>query len=1443
MDNPTDSLFHREVTGWFLDRFGSPSPVQALAWPEIASGSHCLLTAPTGSGKTLAAFLHALDSFITGRYEPGGVRVLYLSPLKALNHDVRLNLLGPLEELRERFHARELPFPRITVMTRSGDTPEEERRLMRKTPPEILITTPESLAILLTSPSGRLMLSGLRCVIADEVHAVLDSRRGVLLSASLERLTLLSGEFQRIGISATVNPPETAALFIGGYDASLEPREVRLIHAPGDKRYAFEVLYPDDGGAATHWAGVTREAVRQIDRGGQILFFTNSRRISEKAARLVNDDKNDLVAWAHHGALSREIRHAVETRMKKGELPAIMATGSLELGIDIGALDRVILLQAPWSLASAVQRIGRAGHGLDQVSRGIFLPLFRKDLVTAAACIGGIGEGALERISLPDAPLDVLAQLILSITCGETWPLEQLYEFVRRIPSYRNLEREHFDLVTEMLAGRYSDSRIPELKPRAAVDRVAGTLTAREGVPFLLYTSGGVIPDRGYFTLKETGTGAKIGELDEEFVWERQVGEVFSLGTRLWEILRIDTSEVEVAPATGALNIIPFWRADDQDRGAELSDRMARFLDQAEERLAAGQGLGEMLSAGYGFSPDAVAALESYLVLQRDVSEKPLPGTDRILVEIVQGAAADQVQVILHTFWGGKVNRPFVLALSAAWKELYGYPLQHFVHNDAVLLILPHDFDPETIRTLLTPDNVEQMLSLSLASSGYFGGKFRETASNALLLPRGSFYKRTPLWVNRLRSKRILEAVKRYGDFPVLLETWKTCLNEGFDMEALRKKLAALENGSVTWMTTRLKNPSPFSDGVVWREVNQFMYGDDSPLAAGSSGLSDDLLRRILGGADLKKEITSGILDEMTRKLQRRLPGYYPETATDLADWVLERLTIADAEWSDYLSALPEEEDLHPLAERVLRVEARGDNGIRKAYVHREIALQLSRYEGNRDRLAFFTLEGKPVAVDALPRGLEPVEEEYFRQWAFFYACLHADSGVGENGEGSLVADSERLMGTMFIEEDIPGLGICRFLQEHLESLIRQLRRRRREGIGSLSWQRLPALLADWQGLGLRQGLDGLKRSLEQNMGYPLPAELWEEAVLPSRVEDYGTHRMDTLFQESDLLWIGGERKRVMFTFREDLPLFFPGGEPGDRFEGRLDWFDLKKRWNTDTAGLAGRLWHGVFTGRFTADSFAPLRQGILQEFKNPEPETGRGGGFSRWKGSRPLNGYWSSLPEIPADTPAGRDLLEEESLNRLRIRQLLDRYGILCRPLLEKESPMVQWRKLISTLRLMDLSGEILSGYFVEGLPVPQFCDPRVLPLIPVEPDPDRVYWFNALDPVSLCGLDTEWKKRLPERRPGNWAVFRGAELFLSALSNGRELVFHGPEGAEITPALSFFRFLVTRDFRPVKRVLVETVNGQPAGDSPWTERLVNGGFRRSPKGLEFHKTWDYSR
>ncbi len=579
---PFDPLVER----WFQDEVGPPTPLQRRAWDAIAGGAHALVTAPTGSGKTLAAFLSALDRLVTGAWPAGTTRVLYVSPLRALNNDIRENLLAPLAGLERRFLAsgRAWPGPRVAV--RSGDTPPSERRAQIRRPAEILITTPESLAILLSTVDGREMMKGLRTVILDEIHAVAGSRRGVHLLSSLERITLLAGEVQRIALSATVRPLERVAAFVGGFLPDGAARRVEIVSDPSAKQIRLSVhVATPRGPTATIWDALCEELRGPIAANRSTLVFANSRRAAEKLARLLNDAGREPVAYSHHGSLSREIRAVVERRMKEGSLPAIVATNSLELGIDIGALDEVILVQTPPSVASALQRIGRAGHRIGQESRARLYPLHGRDLLEAAAMADAVREQDIEEVRIPASPLDVAAQVVLSACAVETWRIDELYAFLRRIAPFRDLTREAFASVLDMLSGRVGPRRVRDLPVRLVVDEAEGTARAADGVAPLLRISGGTIPDRGLFTLRLEGSGTRIGDLDEEFVWERKAGDTFGLGAQSWVIRRIDDQQVFVAPAPEKAGFSPFWRADPLGRDFRFAERVARLLESLNGRL------------------------------------------------------------------------------------------------------------------------------------------------------------------------------------------------------------------------------------------------------------------------------------------------------------------------------------------------------------------------------------------------------------------------------------------------------------------------------------------------------------------------------------------------------------------------------------------------------------------------------------------------------------------------------------------------------------------------------------------------------------------------------------------------------------------------------------------------------------------------------------------
>jgi len=1489
--DPLD-LFSPPTRAWFASRIGQPTEIQRIAWPIIAAGEHVLVTAPTGSGKTLAAFLWAIDRLLCEAWPGGQVRVLYVSPLRALGNDIRRNLLEPLAELRGQWSAAGLVPPAVRVLSRTGDTPQAERRTIAKSPPEILITTPESLNILLTSSSGRTLLRGLRSVVLDEVHAVIDGKRGVHLMTAVERLAAIAGEFQRIALSATVNPLDEVARWIGGANvestpagALYRPRRVQIAAATTAKRYELEVALPvADPGASRDpeslWAELTAQLKRTVRRNRSTLIFGNSKRMVEKVARFLNENEVDQLAYSHHGALSREIRGVVEERLKAGSLRAIVATNSLELGIDIGSIDEVVLIQPPATVASTVQRLGRSGHQVGETSRGRLYPLHAHALIESAVLARAVLDGEIEASRPVTNPLDVLAQVLLSMTVERRWLLDELYDAVRAAEAYRHLPRSQFDLVVEMLAGRFASTRVRGLRPLVSVDRIDQTVRARPGAERLIFTAGGTIPDRGYFTLRIDGSGSPLGQLDEEFVWERAVGDTFSLGVQSWRIQRITHNDVFVVPVDTRAAMAPFWRAEERDRSSFLSDRIGRFLELALPRLEDPGFAGE-LEERHRLQPAAAAELCRVLAAQV-AATGTLPHRRQIVVE--HTAAPDRSdrhrQLVLHTLWGGRVNRPFAYALAAAWRAQHGGRPEVIHGDDCVVITHPVGAAPEDPFALVPADRIEDLLREELEHTGFFGARFREAAGRALLLPRAGGRRRTPLWINRQRAKEMLEVVSEHGDFPLVLEAWRECLHDAFELDALRERLLEIADGLTVVRHVTTDAPSPFAGQVAWRQTNRLMYEDDRPTGETASRSRPDLVRELVFASHLRPRIPRHLVEELEAKLQRTAPGYAPRGGAELLEWAKERRVIPAGEWRSLLAAVRRDHgadvpaELAAVADRLAAWQTRegGVTLVSPVEALPAVAAALGRPLDSL-RLQSAALDGTAAdgAEAALARMLgapsfempDTTLAELLGDWLACYGPVHpgwiGDTLDLERAVGMAALDELAEEQTVLLDQISEGATAIEACdRENLERLLRMARSAARPSFRPQPPELLPLWLAHQHGLGRSDAtLDDLKAALERLIACPLPVDLVETEILPARVEPYHPSWLDALLAETELQWFGCGERRIAFGFPGDHDLAAePSGDgagadgdastvrnllPGEL--GRYSFTDLLRRSGSDSGVLLEALWDAAWRGEVAADSFAPLRQGVATGFEAAPGELEssvprRQPRFDRWRSRLPVTGNWFRLaPPTPA-----ADALEREEADRERARLLLDRYGLLFRELVEREMPAMRWGALFRSLRMLELAGEVIAGRFFDGIPGLQFMARAAFHRLEEGLPEDLVWWINAADPASPCGLPAiDLGLQLPRRVASNHLVFHGRRLVLVSERRGARLTIAvGPDHPRLTDYLGVLKAQLGRSVQPRGAITVDEINGQPAGASPYRSALQEAfQVTRTPTALKLSRRY----
>ena len=1471
------SLFHPLIQKWFCKNVGQPTDIQEKAWPKIAAKSHVLISAPTGTGKTLAAFLWAINQLITKDCSANNLQVLYISPLKALNNDVQKNLKKPLSELKEIFACHKEYLPDIRILTRSGDTPSDERRKMITNPPSILITTPETLNNLLISPRNQLIFSNLKTVILDEIHSVVANKRGTHLITAIDRLVPIAGEFQRIALSATVKPKKVISEFVAGFqkfgkdsNTNYLKRKIDTIESKISKKYDIKINFPLDSHSKQKgddlWLALIPDFGKTISKNPATLFFANSRRLTEKIARLINEKYPNNLVYSHHGSLSKEIRLIVEQKLKNRELKAIVATNSLELGIDIGHLDQVILIQTPPSISSAIQRIGRAGHGVNQASKSIIYPTFGHDFIAAAVTTKAIINKEIEPIKPINSPLDVLAQVILAMTNVEKWDINDLYDFLKTSWPYRNLSKHHYNLVLEMLAGKYADSRLQELKPRVYLDRLDNTVKAVANSAFLLYTSGGTIPNRGYFNLKVQDSNSKIGELDEEFVWERKIGETFALGTQLWKIKKITHNDVEVIPTNNPLNIIPFWKAEDRDRDFYFSEKIAAFLEIADEKLEK-KSFQKELTNDYFMENSAAKALVTFLKEQKEKTKTSLPHRHHLLLEHFDDPlnTSARKQVIVHTIWGGAVNRPFTLALAAAWEKKYKYPLQTFVSNNAIMLLLPHEFSCRKILDLVTPDNIENLLRITLEKHAFFGAMFRENAERSLLLPKGNPKKRMPLWLNRVRSKKLLKAVSKYSDFPILLETWRSCLQDSFDIHNLKILLEEIQLGKISITETVTSEASPFSSDLIWRETNELMYADDKPINQAQSELKNNFIQELLTSSQLQPNIPSKIVNILESKLQRTAPGYAPKSKEDLLLWIKDRLLISKENWSSLSKAIDRDcksnEAISFLSnnrEKIIWLSWKGSNTNFLCAIEniKKISKAINLTKEIVD-IKYICKESKPK-IDLTKLFTEKVSTKnkedlisFLKQWLSYYATIEKTTiqemlGIPEVLLDDLLAElahNQEIVVDAFLKNSkTQKIATTR----NLEILLRLARKARQPTFKALDLAKLPLFLATFQGVSFKDNKDSLPQVLEQLFGFPSIVSSWEEYILPNRLYPYYSEWLDSLMQGSNLIWLGCGKKKITFTFKEDLPLFknhndenkiikklFPHGN------AHYNITDIAQLSGLSTDTIAQELWSLAWQGKATNNTFQALRNAILSDFK-PIKKKGNNSYHhrprwqnNRWKKASKFIGTWQQI-NVESNIN-NNQLIITEDLIRERIRQLFLRYGILFREVLANELPLLQWKAIFRQLRLMELSGEIFSGYFFKDIPGLQFISHEAYRFLnkSFQKQKDRVFWLNATDPASLCGTRLSFfKQKLPARIASNWLVYHNDTCVMTLRQNGKKIYIDvAPDTKNIAKYFEIFNFLLTRSFNPFAKVTVEKINNKEATNSEYLKAFQAFGFEKTYK------------
>lgn len=1513
--------FAPATRAWFAESLGEPTAAQAAAW-SAPDDRHLLVVAPTGSGKTLAAFLSAIDGLLHREPRapdapPRGTSVLYVSPLKALAVDVERNLRSPLVGI-SRTAAREgESLVDVSVGIRSGDTPQQERRRLATHPPDVLITTPESLFLVLTS-AARESLRDVHTVIVDEVHAVAGTKRGAHLALSLERLdALLERPARRVGLSATVRPAEEVARFLGG------GRPVETVAPPSPRHLALDVRVPvddltdipaidEDSPSGTIWPHVERQVLDLVLSHRSTLVFVNSRGLAERLTSRLNEawaerqgqardpsadsrapaqvsggsnqskgvahGTTDLVARAHHGSVSKEQRALIEDDLKTGRLPCVVATSSLELGIDMGAVDLVVQVGSPPTVASGLQRVGRAGHQVGALSRGVVFPTSRTDLLGAAVTAERMMAGAIEALRVPTNPLDVLAQQTVAACALDPVDVEDWFSTVRRSAPFATLPRRVYEAVLDLVSGRYPSEDFAELRPRVVWDRDAGTLMGRPGAQRLAVTNGGTIPDRGMFSVvlpvDEESTSSRpaprrVGELDEEMVYETRLHDVISLGATSWRVQEITHDRVIVVPAPGLPARLPFWRGDAAGRSAELGEAIGAAV---RERTPGG-GSGPRAEDGTGgttpgesslLDDRATANLDAYLAEQR-AATGVVPTDRTLVVESFRDELGDW-RVVLHSPYGRRVHAPWALAVAARIRERYDLDGAVVASDDGIVARLP-DLDGDAAPALaelfaFDPDELERIVTTEVGGSALFAARFRECAARALLLPRRNPGSRAPLWQQRQRGSQLLEVARRHPEFPILLETARECLQDVYDLPALTRLMRGIDDRTVAVVEVTTDKASPFAQNLVFGYVAAFLYEGDAPLAerrAAALSLDSGLLAELLGRAELRDLLDPEVVRDVEAELQRTAADFRARNAEQVADLVrrlgpipaqeVRERTVEPAEASTWLAELQD-------SRRLLEVNVGG----RPMWAVVEDAGRL------RDALGVSLPLGVPAAhLESPADALGDLVSRHARTHGPFSASELATRwglGVGPVRDvlRRLAADGRLVEGEFRTDADSSTQAHDRTEWVDAE-VLRRLRRRSlaaaRRQVEPVDTSTLVRFLPGWHALDRRRrGETGLLDTIDQLAGVALPASAWESVVLPARVGDYSPAMLDALLAEGEVVWVGAGTLGRSDGWLRLLPADLTGLQDPIETEltelhtevlaqlragGAFRFTELIQGLDDPDSRAADVVWDLAWAGLVSNDSFAPVRSRAGVRTTRSARPTNRPRRLNA-RALRPsappaLAGRWFALADDPVD-PTRRAVTRAEVL--------VARHGVLTRGAVMAEQVPGGFADVYRVLREAEDRGAVLRGMFVEGLGAAQFAATSTIDVLRshVRESDDEptgpAYALASTDPAQPFGAALGWPETLaaadsthrPSRRAGSLVLLHDGALVAYVERGARRILTFTDDPAHLTAAAAALADL-GRTGR-VGRLRVETVDDRSVGGTALGEAMAAAGFRAHPKGLQ---------